>query len=348
MILKMLKSTARRVKRVFKKLGLYLEVEFSPDSAIVTKKIYRDHGYHACLLFCHFHPDGVIYDYTKRLCLFFENLGVNVVFVSCYLTSESEEWLSQNVSSLIVRKNMGRDFGAWKDGIAFLKENNLYDTCSELYLINDSVFCIIPYLDEVYFQKNFIQDKDTDFIGLTESFQISYHIQSYCLKFNKKVIKSSEFQDFWNEFPLVNQKSHIIEEGEIKLSRVLINAGFTHKAIYGFEYLLSINTLANLFGILYELQLSSSIVSKKINEYILDELFLFELTQVNPTHRYWLLLLTAKCPFIKRDLIRSNPERLFSTKLLVPVIQHFLKDGEQEIKSILDCLRLEFIPKSNG
>jgi len=339
MILKMVKGLAKRLNRVLRELILHLEVKLSPSSAVVTQKIYRSSGYTACLLFCHFHPNGIIYDHTKRLCLFFEKLGINVVFISCYLTSESEEWLAQNVSSLIVRKNIGRDFGAWKDGIAFLKENNLYDICSELYLINDSVFCITPYLDEVYFQKNFIQDKDTDFIGLTESFQISYHIQSYCLKFNNKIIKSLQFQDFWNEFPLINQKSYIIEKGEIKLSHVLINVGFTYKAIYGFEYLLSINNLANLFAILYELRLSSSIVSKKIHERIIDELFFVELTQVNPTHHYWLLLLTAKCPFIKRELIISNPERLFSTKLLVPIIQHFLKDGEQEIQLIFDSLR---------
>jgi len=337
----LIKELIMQIIKFLRNLKLWIDIKMAPKSAILSYEIYKKKDVNTCLLFCHYHKSGIIYPQIKKLCLFFQELGIDVLFLSPCLNSESKEWVSKNLFGLVIRKNIGRDFGAWKDGISFMQLNKLYDSCEELYLINDSVHCISANLNEVYFKENFIQDKRSDCIGITESFQIAYHLQSYCLKLNAKVIRSSEFQSFWGKFPLVNSRSYIIEQGEIRLSQILIKAGFSCKALYSFEFILSPDNLKGVFTMLNELPVytNNSITCKKITEYMLDEIYHTYITQVNPTHRYWLLLLNLKCPFIKRDLITSNPEALFSFKLWTHFVRYIVKDGEQEVKLILDCLR---------
>ena len=141
------------------------------ETAIVSIDKYESnsHGYKSCVLFCHYNKYGLIIQQVRELCQFFQSSGIDVVFLTTMVLGESRTWLEENVSCLIVRKNIGRDFGAWKDGIRYLKTNSLYDNCSQLYLVNDSLVVMPENLKSEKIKRDFIDDIETDMIGLSVS-----------------------------------------------------------------------------------------------------------------------------------------------------------------------------------
>jgi len=251
----------------------------------------------------------LILDQVKELCLFFQLQGIDVIFLTTKLSDESKEWVEKNLSALIIRRNIGRDFGAWKDGIAFLNKQSLFSYCSQLYLINDSVVLLGHNLKSTRFQSQFIDDTKTDMIGLTESWQIAYHLQSYFLKFNKTVLQSELFLKYWHDYPIINSRLFSIEKGEIGLSQLLLNNGYQLKSVYPIMELVAKENIESFFISL------SGIPNQCLIELIpqlFNEFFQVNFHEMNPSHRLWPLLLVAGCPVLKRDLIQKNPDNLLS------------------------------------
>src|SRR5205823_4815644 len=66
-----------------------------------------------------------------------------------------------------------------------------------------------------------------DIWGMTDSYEINYHIQSYFLYFNELVIKSETWLDFWQKMDFTGlSKWDIIVKYEIGLSQSFLKASF--------------------------------------------------------------------------------------------------------------------------
>lgn len=172
--------------------------------------------------------------------------------------------LQQYCCSITVRKNEGYDFGSWRYGIV----NNYADLCryEGVLLANDSLYG--PLFDLANFIK-FAQASSADVLGLTDSNEIAYHLQSFFLFFKPHVFTSEIFVNFWQNVAIQGDKWDIIKKYEIGFSQRLLRAG---------KY--TLQAYCDMTGY----------------------------PNLNHTHVHWRDLIRLKqFPFLKIELVKKNP-----------------------------------------
>src|SRR5438045_8800342 len=86
----------------------------------------------------------------------------------------------------------------------------------EVLMANDSVFGPLYDLGPIISTMN----KRFDIWGMTDSYEINYHLQSYFLYFNEPAIKSETWLDFWQRMDFTGLSNwDIIVKYEIGLSQ---------------------------------------------------------------------------------------------------------------------------------
>ena len=206
------------------------------------------------LVIAHYHQNGLLRSDTKEFISKAANYFDNVVFVSTNLEHIYEKNLPAKVKT-IIRENKGYDFFSYKIGIQELYKNN-WGSIDELTLINTSfIISDVDLLFKNYFKKlnssNFVS-------GLTESREITPHIQSYLMSFPKAVLSNQKFITWWEELVVIRNKKLLINEYEVGLSVYLKNLRFILNSIYKCSLNCGIHNpthlhyleLLDLFGIL--------------------------------------------------------------------------------------------------
>jgi len=184
-------------------------------------------------IFSHFDKENMIDDYVVYYLHRLLEQGFDIVFVSTSekLTMQEVEKISPYCCDVIVKENIGYDFGAWQTGICYLDDE--LDSYQSLLLCNDSVYAPLYPLDEMF--EN-MQGK-YDFWGITDSHEIYHHLQSYFMVFDQKVFRKKLFKDIWQKYKIYHIKRNIILQYEIGISRKLLGAGFTMGAYCPFSKL---------------------------------------------------------------------------------------------------------------
>src|SRR6266436_4692453 len=129
---------------------------------------------------------------------------------------------------LIERFSVGRDFGAYKRGLVWLEEKGKLSKASVVVLANDSMF----YPSTISETVSEMLSLSEDWVTLFEDFQFHHHAQSSFLMFRRPVCESSWWCRFWDQYRPYSSRVHRIKKGEIRLSSVLMKAGFFPHAIY--------------------------------------------------------------------------------------------------------------------
>ena len=168
-------------------------------------------------VYAHYDPEGIIHDYVVEQMRQLAVARFRVTFVSNArkLTEESAAAVKPFCRQVIWRRNLGYDFGAYKDGIAHLGD---LDGCDRLLLMNDSVYGPFRPLDAIL---DAVSPSQLDFWGITDSWDRHYHLQSYFILFFPTAITSRAFRKFWRRLPYVNNKLWVIRNGEIMLTQRL-------------------------------------------------------------------------------------------------------------------------------
>lgn len=155
--------------------------------------------------------------YVKNIIKVLNDLNINILIsVNDSINSESLKYLEDNCKKLLVRKNFGRDFSAYKDALTYLNLKNI----DKLILLNTSI---------VYFKKNLQKtmahfiNNEYDIISLYKNFNKKEHYQSFLFSFSNKVITDKKFIHFWKTYTPFNNRTHAIKNGEIKLSTKVLN-----------------------------------------------------------------------------------------------------------------------------
>jgi hypothetical protein len=140
--------------------------------------------------------------------------------------------LTEKCLVLIERKNIGRDFGAYQDGIQHVREH--FTKIDRIVLINDSLFFFRRSLDKL------VADLTApyDFIGVTETHELHYHAQSFALSFGSAVINNPNFIKFWSTFRPLGTRHWTIHRGEVRLTRQMTKAGFRPHILFPAAHLL--------------------------------------------------------------------------------------------------------------
>lgn len=170
---------------------------------------------------------GEIPGFTRSLIEALGRHAYNLAIVSnAPLPETSRTYLLERCRWLIERKNVGRDFGGYKDGIEFVLEHA--PSARRLIVANDSVAYLEDGLDELIARL----DSETQFTGVSEVFENYYHVASFLIAFGDRVIRSEAFASFWRNYRPISTRQWAIEKGEGALSAVLIAAGFAPIVLY--------------------------------------------------------------------------------------------------------------------
>ena len=186
------------------------------------------------LLYVHFNKfndisEHVLYQLEKMRPLFSK-----VVFISnSPLTSNQVQELKDDlVDEVLLRKNIGFDFAALRDGMKLegFEKLKAYDSIT---FMNDTCFGPLWDLEPIY--QRFEKDEQVDFWGMTNFRQTKdfpEHIQSYYLSFKKNVVNSTVFQDFWQQIQDYTNVQDVIEHYETQVTTNLTQTGFRYRTVF--------------------------------------------------------------------------------------------------------------------
>ncbi len=257
-------------------------------------------------VFVHYDGKGQVDDYVVTYLQGLNAAGFRIWFMSNTprLGPESLARVTPLVARVHRRNNFGFDFGAYKDGILSVFET---DTPRQLVLCNDSVYGPLQPLATVL---ALATSEGADAWGMTESYEIRYHLQSYFMLFNKRAIEHPSFLKFWREAPYVDARGWLIHHGEIGLSQALIGAGLNMRALFPIDELrLHLANRIAKFENADPAENKPSTIGQRAQEFREHIAGSVESgIPLNPTHFFWdVLIEDCKFPFIKRDLLQLNP-----------------------------------------
>lgn len=217
-----------------------------------------------CLL-ASYSADGTIANHTLYLAQHWKSQGFKVLLIVASdrktFVGSSECDLS-NIDGLMWRRNAGYDFGSW--AVAMRSRPDIRDA-SLLAITNDSVYGPLTGFPEFLAR---VEATRGDVVGMTDSYEVRHHFQSYLVFYRPRALKSTAFEQFWTTLK-EGGREDVIFAAEVPQMGLLMAGGLD---------------VAILFPV------SSD-------------------TPVNPTLFHWRSLLDAGFPFVKVDLLRSNPAR---------------------------------------
>lgn len=182
--------------------------------------------------------------------------------------------------TIIWRRNVGKDFGGFKDILSH--HDRELDQAEMLFLGNDSL--IGPLFPSDYFAM--LNDAGPGMWGPTECFERSYHLQSSHLLFSGRAACDAA-RAFFRAYRCYRDRENIIARGEVGLSKWMVRAQHPLRAFY---------PMARLVG--------------RDAHWDREEKARPLLLGVNPQHHYFEALLEERFPFVKRELLVSNPDLL--------------------------------------
>jgi hypothetical protein len=275
------------------------------------------------VVFVHFDRKGEIRDHTRAYIDALRVAGLDVVFVTnaARLAPQDLAWVGERVARVMIRRNLGHDFAAWRDAMeAFgLPAANT----SLLVLANDSVYGPLyplgPVLDRIDFTK-------ADVWSATDSWQHSFHLQSFLVAFGPKAFGHPAFKKFWRALRNVRSRNWVVREYEIGLSRAMIAAGLRCTAIWPYHTMIEAmrRNLAEdeISGIeagnaaAPQVKFENLNGQRNIDSIIDEEDDLYNTRRIlrsasrriplNPMADLWRVLIEQGCPFLKCELLRKN------------------------------------------
>jgi hypothetical protein len=174
-----------------------------------------------------FPEENNIYSISIRILI--KELQANGIHIIAMLNRDANASLNQMLlemnCTIIKRRNVGRDFGAYKEGVLWLNREVGLDKIKRLLLINDTLLWMN---NETRIVAETLKD---DWSTLYLNLDIHTHAQSFYLSFSNEVISNKNFVNFWKEYVPTKFRRHAILYGEIKLSEVLVKAGYRCKPL---------------------------------------------------------------------------------------------------------------------
>jgi hypothetical protein len=186
-------------------------------------------------LYLHYSASGHVSAMVQAQLAGYRALGFDVVFASNAERLDEAGWqaAAPHCWRLIHRRNIGFDFGAWRDAAELLRDAALRGECDipdELLLVNDSVIGPIRPLAPLLRRARLM---GPGAVGLTESRQGGVHLQSYFV-FVSGVAAVADTLDFLHNLRLSKAKWLMVQRGEFGLTRHLVRCGHRVAALFGY------------------------------------------------------------------------------------------------------------------
>jgi len=260
-------------------------------------------------VFNHYDRNGVVHDFAAHYLRQLTEAGFTVIFVSNAprLSREAVDHLRPSCALILRRANVGYDFGALKDGIGQIP---VLERVDALLLVNDSVYGPFHPLKDIVTR----MDGSADVWGITDSWEHQFHLQSFFLLFGRAAVQSPAFARFWSSVRYVQSKEWIIEKYEIGLTGTLMAGGLRCRALYPYREAAAAFLEA----------VEGRNLLRDQGRHPAERAFFAKAhaaieggAALNSTHYFWDYLIERMgCPFLKRELLRENPEG-------IPYVRHW-------------------------
>ena len=270
---------------------------------------------------------------TKAYMQALNQAGFAVVYINNTTTLESEIPIILKLAwRALDRVNIGRDIGAYKDGILLLQSEGHLDKCELLGIFNDST-TFIPgkNTDELVREINSFSESPYKGLFSHASTDVKPHYQSFFQILKPEIFRSNRFLNFWGSYRHISHRGHSIYNGEIALSTKVYDHFKPNMVLYSSELLIA--HLSELHeagdGLIYSevLELLPSIsrsvdtgsagyslrciLDHKDKELRISNLDLYRVAELiensNPSHMAaFLYPLYLRCPLVKNDLCSAG------------------------------------------
>jgi hypothetical protein len=257
-------------------------------------------------VFAHFDRAGAVRPYVLDYLSALSDAGFSIVFASNAgrLKPEAVTTLKPLCAAVIVRRNVGYDFGALREALVIA---GLPRTDTKLLLLlNDSVYGPVRDINELILKIDF---ERADVWGATDSWQTRYHLQSFFIAAGQRAFTSPAWTKFWSRVKPVQSKTWIIQQYEVGLTQALLRAGMRCAAVWPYEAVLGLVDSRHLADDGREqgtpIQRARAAQLRRILRAAAAQ------QPLNPTADLWRQLLRAGFPFLKRELLRCNPTGVY-------------------------------------
>jgi Rhamnan synthesis protein F len=263
------------------------------------------------VLFVHFDAEGRVLPATRAFLSSLAQTPVSVVFVtnSGHILDEDKAFLREVCSTILIRRNIGYDFGAWRDALDTLGLPR--PGTRSIAMVNDSVYGpfvdMAPLLSSIDFGR-------ADVWGLTESWQHHYHLQSFFLVCGEAAIRSDAWRRFWRSVRPVPSKDWIIRHCEIGFTGALARNGIRCAALFPQSDLLNASEVRRLRLVVVQDWADRGRDPRLRGRAVHARRILGSIKRgaqdLNPSIDLWRQLLHAGYPFVKRELLLKNPSKV--------------------------------------
>lgn len=196
-------SSLYRVVRWMKLRSFTPDDELKPYRVVESKFVGK-----RVVIYAHYHVAGLVTDHDLKALQTYKTANYSVIVVS---TSSWPASVKHDADVILVRENVGYDFGSWAAGINYLRAEGLFEEIEHLVLVNNSMFG--PFWDVSEFL--LMARNSGEVVGLTGSREFVHHMQSYFLSFQGRVLLSQAFEEFWLQSFHHKRKWGIILSGEL-------------------------------------------------------------------------------------------------------------------------------------
>lgn len=285
------------------------------------------------VVIAHYDPDGHVPLDLLNMISALKKRSDEIVFVSTNINKESL-LIVEKMCNLIARENFGYDFWSYKVGIESILNKKSLDS---ILLINSSVI----YFDPDKLIKKFFEDSPDypALYGLTESYQIEQHVQSFWIEFcTNELINSKAFDVWWSEMVPISEQLEVIKKYEIGMSNYFKNLGVNLKALYkrspGDQLLAACRSIANDH---YEVNLNQKLIDTGSFSFSLELA-----KKINPTSILWDIILESYDWIKVKTFDRSNLD--FRLCKFLKYLEKNIENVDENI-NILVSRKLDFILK---
>jgi hypothetical protein len=212
-------------------------------------------------IYAHYDKKNRIEKYVKYYIDGLQRANCDVVFVSdCILDDGEKNKIKNSVLRIICDRHNEYDFGSYKRGFLYVKENGLIEDYDELVFCNDSCYAPIYPFAEMF---GVMEGRRCDFWGVTYS-RCGFrkvngllvdaevpHLQSYFVVFSREIAGSEVFKDFILGVKEEKDKTDVILKYELELTSLLQRHGFTFS--YYIPEFINFTTTCSIFEKWHEL-----------------------------------------------------------------------------------------------
>lgn len=168
-------------------------------------------------VFAHFDRHDNIKAYVLYYLEQLKQICDRLIFVStANLDSVECSRIDHLCEQIIIRENVGHDFYSYKIGVEAIED---ITKVKQLILCNDSCFGPLFPLSDIFIE---MESQKVNFWSMSACSRPQFHLQSYFLVFDHKVINSQCFKSFWHRVCILQNKDQIILDYEVGLSNILI------------------------------------------------------------------------------------------------------------------------------